>query len=55
MAEGKLNSLLAIIVRGLVIETPVVQGPMIDDRLDIVGELTAKEASALARALSKAK
>jgi preprotein translocase subunit SecD len=55
MAESKRNSLMAVIVRGLVIETPVVQGPMFDDRLDIVGELTGDQASALARALSKAK
>jgi preprotein translocase subunit SecD len=55
MAEGKLPRLVAIIVRGRVISTPVVDGPMIDDLLDITGALTTEEASALARALSRAK
>ena len=51
---AKVNQLktLAIIYRGRVISTPVIDGELVDDLLDIVGNFYADEASSLAKALS---
>lgn len=52
MAKANQLKTVAIIYRGRIISTPVIDGELVDDLLDIVGSFSDDEATSLAKALA---
>jgi preprotein translocase subunit SecD len=53
LVKAHYHELLAIVVANEVVSAPLIEGGLVDDRLDVTGTFTPNDAERLAKALSK--